>query len=228
MTDEDDELPYQSLDDIDFSVVTMGWRRLAMLENDLYLGMQGMNVGITDAVITDWEYSLLREYIEIERTPTELALHVSAFSQMWTLAVYEVMRIWRDRVFQFRTWHVNSGIDQAISNLSDDEPLNMTKNVRKKLLERFRDDATFRDRSDSEWQIFEPVYRSTELLRMNLAKHAAPGNNSVMPRAPGYGRINSYCGAMDYEVIDREENYYFMNRRDIAEGLREAFAKLRD
>jgi hypothetical protein len=227
MTDENNSLSYQPPDDIDFSVVTMGWRRLALFENDLYLGMQGMNVGMTDAVITDWEYSLLREYIKIEKTPTESALHVSAFSQMWTLAVYEMMRIWRDRVYRFRKWHENTGIDQAITNLADDDPLNMTKNVLRKLLERFRDEATFRERSDYEWQIFEPVFRTTELLRMNLAKHAAPGKESVIPRAPGYGRINMYCGAMDYEVVDRNQNYYFMNRRDIAEGLRDAFAKLK-
>ncbi len=216
---------YPVLDDSDFSIITMGWRRLALLEDDLYLGMQGMNVGMTDGVITDLEYALLREYIEIEKTPLDSAMLVSAFSQMWLLAVYEVMRIWRDRGYKYRKWHSNGGLTQAIENIGDDDPFNMTKSVRKKQLERYRDDVTFREQSDQQWTLFEPVFRIVELLRINLAKHAAPGKDSVMPRAPGYGRINMTCGAMDFEVVDRNESYCMLNRRDVAEKLREAFTR---
>jgi hypothetical protein len=219
---------YPVLDDSDFSTITMGWRRLALLEDDLYLGMQGMNFGMTDAVITDWEYSLLREYIEIEKTPLDSAMLVSAFSQMWLLGVYEVMRIWRERVYKYRTWYSSGGLTQAIQNIGDDDPLNMTKRVRKKQLERYRDDIAFRERSDQQWTLFEPIFRMVELLRMNLAKHAAPGNGSVIPRAPGYGRINMMCGAMDFEVTDRDGSYYILNRRDVAEKLRAAFKAIKD
>ena len=219
---------YTPIDEIDFSIITMGWRRLALLEDDLYLGMQGMNIGMTDATITQWEHSLLREYIEIEKTPMESALHVSAFSQMWLITAYEVMRLWRDRVYKYRKWHSNGGIDQVIKNLSEDDSLNMTIKVRKRQLERYRDKLKYRNRSNSEWDMFEPIFRMIEILRMNLAKHAAPGKDSVMPRAPGYGRINMMCGAMDYEVIDKGSNYYILSRRDVAEELRSAFKKLRD
>jgi len=219
---------YTPIDQIDFSIITMGWRRLTLLEDDLYLGMQGMNIGMTDAVITQWEDSLLREYIEIEKTPTESALRVSAFSQMWLITAYEVMRLWRDRLYKYRKWYLNGGIDQVIENLSDDDPLNMTVIVRKRQLELYRNKLEYRKRSDSEWDLFEPIFRMIELLRMNLAKHAAPGKDSVMPRAPGYGRINMMCGAMDYEVIDKDNNYYTLNRRDVAEQLRSAFKKLQD
>jgi len=219
---------YPIPDQIDFSIITMGWRKLALLEDDLYLRMQGMNVGITDAVITDWEYSLLQEYIEIEKTPGHSAMHVSAFSQMWLLGAYEVMRIWRNRIYSYRKWYSSGGLRQTIENIGDDDPLNMTKKVRKKQLERYRDDADFRERSDQQWMLFEPTYRMVELLRINLAKHAAPGKDSVMPRAPGYGRINMMCGAMDFEVVDRDEFYYILNRRDVAEKLRAAFTEIKD
>jgi len=66
----------------------------------------------------------------------------------------------------------------------------------------------------------EPIYRIIEIFRMNLAKHCAPGKDGIMPRAPGYGRINRWCGSMDYELIDRDGYYITMNRRDIADALR--------
>ena len=65
----------------------------------------------------------------------------------------------------------------------------------------------------------------TELFRMNLAKHSAPGKDRVIPRAPGYGRINRWCGAMDYELIEKDGYYTTMNRRDIADALRKTLGK---
>lgn len=219
---------YPYIDDIDFSIIINGWRSLSLLKNDLYLGMQGMNVGMTDPILTQWEYSLLNEYIEIEKTPSESAVQVSAFSQMWLLTTYEVMRIWRDRVYNYRKWYANGGLDQSIQNIVGDGTHNVARLIRKKLLEKYKDDKDFRERSDHEWELFQPVFRMVELLRMNLAKHAAPGKDSVIPRAPGYGRIDMLCGAMNYEVIDKENNYHYLNRRDVAEQLRKSFNSLKD
>jgi len=84
--------PYQSWDYLDFSVITMGMKWLPFFEDDLYLGMQAMNVGVVDSVITEYEYALLSEWFEIERTPTETAIAVSAMSQMWIYGLYEVLR----------------------------------------------------------------------------------------------------------------------------------------
>src|SRR2546421_501513 len=81
----------------------------------------------------------------------------------------------------------------------------------------------YRKRAEREWGVFEPVYRRVELLRMNLAKHAAPGKDTMLARTPGYGRINLACGAIDFEVIEKDGNYSFLNRRDIADALRNAF-----
>ena len=218
---------YTSPSKIDFSTLTMRWRDLALIEYDVYLGMQGMNIGIADAVITPWEYDLLREYINIERTPIDSAMTVSAFSQMWLFAVYEVMRVWRDRVYNYRKWHQTGGLNQIITNLDTADGMNMTKNVKKRQIERYRDDEDFRKRSRNEWALFEPVYRMVELLRMNLAKHAAPGKDTMLPRMPGYGRINPFCGAMDFEVINNDGSYYTLNRRDVADALRRTFITLK-
>ena len=184
-----------------------------------------MNVGVVDSVVTEYEYALLKEWFEIECTPTETALAVSAMSQMWVCGLYEVLRMWRDRGFQFNKLLQTGGVELKIASLSDDDPINLTIEVRKKQLARYKDDATYSSSIDETWERIEPVYRLTELFRMNLAKHNAPGKDGVIPRAPGYGRINKWCGAMDYELIEKDGFYTTMNRRDIADALRAILEK---
>jgi len=219
--DEHDDVPYESWEKLDFSVITMGMKKLPFFKDDLYLGMQAMNVGIVDSVVTEQEYALLRKWFEIERTPGELAIAVSALSQMWIYGLYEVLRMWRDRRYQFEKLHQNGGIDPKIESMTDDEPLNLTIEVRKRQLLRYKEDSAYRAKIDEVWTRLEPVYRMTELFRMNLAKHCAPGKDGVVPRAPGYGRINHWCGAMDYELVDKDGYYSFLNRRNIADALRD-------
>ncbi|HRK77440.1 MAG TPA: hypothetical protein PLQ95_02775 [Thiobacillus sp.] len=218
--DPEDEIRYPFWDALDFSIITMGMKKLPFFEDDLWLGMQGMNIGIVDSVITEYEYDLLREYNEIEKTPLESALAVTAMSQMWIFGLYEVFRLWRDRQFQFNKLLDTGGINPKLENLPDDDPQNLTLGIRRRQLERFRDDAAYRGEIEATWQKLEPIYRMVELFRMNLAKHCAPGKDGLLPRAPGYGRINCWCGAMDFELIDKEGYYHYMNRRDIADTLR--------
>lgn len=49
-----------------------------------------------------------------------------------------------------------------------------------------------------------PSFDSTSFSEC-LARHAAPGKGNVIPRAPGYGRINRWRGALDDELIDSED-----------------------
>jgi len=60
----------------------------------------------------------------------------------------------------------------------------------------------------------------TESIRINLAKHEVRGKANVIVRAPGYGRINGHCGALDFELDMGDNSYQLINRRDIAETLR--------
>ena len=219
--DEHDNVPYESWNKLDFSVITMGMKKLPFFKDDLYLGMQAMNVGVVDSVVTEQEYALLRKWFEIDRTPVELAVAVSALSQMWIYGLYEVLRMWRDRRYQFEKLRQNGGIDPKLESMTDDEPFNLTIEVWKRQLLRYKEDSAYRAKIDEVWTRLEPVYRMTELFRMNLAKHCAPGKDGVVPRAPGYGRINRWCGAMDYELVDKDGYYSFLNRRNIADALRD-------
>lgn len=136
---------YENLNKIDFSIIGSRLRRLPFFEDDTYLSMQGINVGIADPVITHYEYALLKEQFEAEKTPVEMAMAVSALSQMWIFGLYEVLRLWRDRKFQFEKLYKNGGIELKIKSLSDDDPLNHTIEIRKKQLMRYKANAEYRD-----------------------------------------------------------------------------------
>lgn len=226
-SDEEAEL-YQKIDDIDFSILASQFRNLPFYEDDLFLGMQAMNVGFVDAHVTQMEHYLLREYIEIERTPIETCMTVGALSQMWVYGTYEVLRMWRERKYQFEKWLNNGGIKQKIASLNELEGNipNLTQNVRKRQLEKFKEDPSYRESINFVWDVIEPAYKLVELYRINLAKHSAPGKGNMIPRAPGYGRINMFCGSMNYELTMRTGEYTVICRRDIADCLRNCLTEI--
>jgi hypothetical protein len=139
---------------------------------------------------------------------------------MWIFGLYEVLRMWRDRRYEFSKLAASGGVGAKLESLRSDDELNATIEVRIRQLQKFRDDAEYRARIEADWARLEPAYRMVELFRMNLAKHAAPGKDTITPRAPGYGRINRWCGSMDYELISKDGTYTTMSRRDIADALR--------
>jgi hypothetical protein len=216
------------IEDIDFSIIANDFRSLPFYRDDLFLGMQAMNIGIIDPNISQFEYDLLQTYIEKERTPSFEAMTVGAFSQMWIFALYEVLRLWRDREYNFSKLFKNGGIDLKLKSLADNEDdMNIALQARRRQLEKYRDDQSFRDEVEYCWVQLEPVYRLVELFRMSLAKHAAPGKSNAIPRAAGYGRINMLCGALDYELLLDRDSYELLNRRDVADNLREALLVIR-
>jgi hypothetical protein len=199
---DDSESYYPVLDQVDFAILVNEWRGVALFEDDVFLIMQGSNLGITDATITPWEYDVLRDLVAEERTAFS-CVPLNAFSQMWIFAAYELMRLWRERLRNLSKWEKCGGLNQAIANLAQTEDSNVSARMRKHQIERYRDDATFRHRSEAEWARFEPVFNCLDLLRINLAKHVNAGKNTIAS-APGYARIHPECGSMCYEIRDKE------------------------
>lgn len=127
-------------------------------------------------------------------------------------------------MYEFKKLYKNGGINQKLSSM-DDEFINITLDIRKKQLQKFNEDKKYRAEIDAAWEHIEPVFRLFELVRINLAKHCAPGKNNLIPRAPGYGRINYECGALDYDILLEKGWYDVVNRRDIADALRECLVR---
>jgi hypothetical protein len=208
---------------------------LPLMDDDPYLYMQVMNLGIVDDFLVDLERQLLREYMETERTPTPNALFASAISQMWIFAVYELLRTWRQRcraVLQFA---------EHLRNLSESKREAYVAAKKAKLknaspypedlkvthwrtFERAANDHDFVSHVQKAFDSSEGSYRKIEALRMHLAKHEMPKAPGSFAIAPGYGRIDMMNGSIYWQVLLRGNEVDIMSRRDIADFCRELIA----
>jgi len=219
MDEEDyDDRMYPVFEEIDFGRIHALFWRLSLFD-DMYLNTQAMNIVLIDQFITEWEYSLLPEYVEIEKTPLDTAMFVSAQSQMWIFALYELLRTWRSRINKLLKWKSNGGITQVLTNI-EQERFNLAAHFRKSHLETLRDDPAFASTLQSDSKLLDGVFAMTTAIRSNLAKHEIQGKENSVSARPGYGRINMWCGALDFELQHKDGSFEYLNRRDIAEALR--------
>jgi hypothetical protein len=177
---------------------------------------------LIDFYLQDLERDLLREYIEIERTPLPATLIVSALNQMWIFAVYELLRTWRQRVRDLRQEAQKVPVP-AIAGAEDTEPAleELAVVFRQGQLKRLRDEAGFADEVNEAYDRVEPLFRRIEALRMNLAKHEVPKMKGVPALAPGYGRIDMMSGSMVWQVDLGNMTVDMVSRRSLADQLRE-------
>ena len=188
------------------------------LFDELYLHMQAMNIAIVDSQLLEWEHALLREYVEIERTPVDSAMFVSAISQMWIFSVYELLRTWRQRINELIA--ISTGKKNAPEPKGAGDDINFNRVLREASIKKAQETEGYSDLLQNHLSSLEPAFRMCEGIRMTLAKHEVAKSPTMIPRAPGYARINMLCGAMDFEVIHKDESFEIINRRDIAECIR--------
>jgi hypothetical protein len=197
--------------------------------DELYLGMQALNIAIVDESLEAQESRLLGEYIEQERTPVMTAMFVSAQSQMWVFALYEFLRTWRQRVSDLLTW-----ADKLEQVPEGDRPATITE-------QRSRVEARARESRDADarWSVFERAndptfadelraardkterfFREVEAVRMSLAKHEVPRKYGMYAKAPGYGRIDMDTGSILWHVTVGNDEVLAVSRRGLADGAR--------
>ncbi|MFS2004132.1 hypothetical protein ACEN9F_10960 [Duganella sp. CT11-25] len=217
-----DSVPYVSFKEIDFTATAVGLRSL-LLGDGPDLSFQGLNIGIVDKFITQLEYDLLKTQFEEERTPIDKVVFVSAQSQMWIFAVYELLRTWRGQAKKMLSWG-EMGVLEKMRDGVDEGILNLSSVVRKAQIQMFIDNSSLLKALARDYARTDTVFYLVEAIRIRLAKHELPkgGGNSRFPRAPTHGTINRWCGALDYELDDGVQTTIGMvNRRDIAEGIRQ-------
>lgn len=213
-------LPYEPLDRIDFSKFFAGLGSLVFLENDMFLRMQAFNLQALDEWTTQLEYSVLREYMESERTPEE-AFFLNAQSQMWIMAIYELLRTWRQRVKYVEDLANSNGIPGEIERLrKETDYFHAGVEARINLLEDAAKDKGFVDRILRDRKRVHVPFRRIEAIRINLAKHEVRGKKGSIANMPGYGRINTWCGSLDYELSVGRYILGTISRRDVADSVR--------
>lgn len=150
MCDEYDErhLQYKHIEDIDPSRMLHVFRNISLFD-DMFLNMQAMNIAVVDRFITQIEYDLLRKYFGIVRTPTDSAVFVSAQSQMWIFAVYELLRTWWARVIKLMKWKNEGKLDEQIAKVSKADN-NLADHMQLKHIEWMKADADFYEKVKSD------------------------------------------------------------------------------
>jgi hypothetical protein len=204
-------------------------RDLPLLDQ-VFLGMQAMNVHLVDGYLEDWEAQLLAEYIERERTPTESALFVSALSQMWIFATYELLRTWKSRASEIVRWartldtlegdeHAGAvAANRAEVQLRAAEVLDADIHWRD--FERASEDAEFVDALRSALSRTAVAFHAVEAVRVWLAKHEVPRRDGLFAGAPGYGRIDMETGSIYWQVELGRDEVAIISRRGLADTLR--------
>lgn len=203
--------------------------------DDIYLRIQALNIELVDAYLSDMEHYLLQEYMEIEKTPLETTLLVSALSQLWIFGLYELLRTWRQR---------------AADILHFAEKLKpLDRNARKTLIsEKKREIKSSVPLFGSEMFYWSPYakagknlkfattircaidrserfFRRIEALRVSLAKHEIPKNRGKFALAPGYGRIDMSDGSIYWQVVLEKNEIDLVSRRAIADDCRALLKK---
>ena len=195
--------------------------RLHLLGDDVYLRMQATNVGMVDVFLMGIETQLRSTLGDDDGPDMELGFLLSAMSQMWIFAVYELLRTWRQRATTTLELLNANKLSQRIAELSTDEAF---EHVGRKLLaaqlQKVLDDPERAGEIKEHLRRSGMLYVRLDALRVTLAKHEDKGDRGSVAYAPGYGRFNLWCGAIEYTIGRGKDVYGTVNRRDIADGLR--------
>lgn len=194
---------------------------LYILGEDMFLRMQANNLQLVDKFTTDLEYQTLRELITEERTPAT-AHFLSAQSQMWIFAAYELLRTWQERCRKITKWADSGGLQQKLDAMrakAHGVPHYGLENQIQQL-EAVVADPSLVARIRTEMRHLHIPFTRLEFIRVAIAKHEVSGKAKEAALMPGYGRINMYCGSLDYQMDSGRVILGTINRRDIADELR--------
>jgi hypothetical protein len=211
---------YRAREEIGQHELADGLTSLQLLGGDPFMRMQATNLALVDEFIMQLETETLTTLLAEERTPG-IAFFLSAQSQMWIFAAYELLRTWRQRAREAIRLCNEGKLQEEIATLRKDRGYrHYGQELKADQLEKIiRDDSIVEKLREDMRVVYFPFFH-LEHIRIALAKHEVPGNKSIAAYAPGYGRINNECGSLDYELENDGIILGRVSRRDIAESLR--------
>ncbi len=219
--DEHDEIPYQPRDSIKPGQLQDALSNLKFLGDDPFLRMQAVNLDIVDQFLTDLEYKVLRDLHQEERTPPN-AFFLNAQSQMWIFAVYELIRTWEERAKDIIKWAKNGGLQHKLTHLQSEQIgfLHFGHEIHIDQLKAVIADPQIVHLIEGQLKHIHFQFVRLTYIRVSLAKHQVSGKARSIALNPGYGRINMWCGSLDYAMENARIQLGTISRRDIADALR--------
>ena len=149
------------------------------------LNMQATNLGMIDRWLIDIEAEVLKRLIAEERTPMDDAMFLSAQTQMWIFASYEIMRTWRQRAKDVLKLIDNSGLQLKIAALEEELGYMHTgRQIRALQLREVQDDPAKAVKIEADLRRTHIVFVQLEALRVSMAKHEVRGKPNMIGNRP--------------------------------------------
>ncbi|WP_009909941.1 hypothetical protein [Burkholderia thailandensis] len=220
--EEHDEGPrYDDPKAIDSMALYQSLSNLVFFSDDMYLRSQAQNLNLVDQFLMPLECRVLRELLETDSTPAD-TYFLLAQSQMWIFAAYELLRTWRQRASEIIKWHANHGLEQKLAALKERDKAGSHFGLRIRIeqIERVLNDEAIVAELDRQLRHTYIPFTRLEWVRVSLAKHEVSGSPKQAALMPGYGRINNWCGSLDFELENGKYSMGYINRRDVADSIR--------
>ena len=210
----------RSSEEIDIWGLPQSLGRLAMFAGDPFLTMQATNLGLIDRWLIDMEGDVQRRLIAGERTPSD-AMFLSALTQMWLFALYELMRTWRMRAKEVLKLFRNGGLQLKIEALEKELGYQHTgRELRAKQLRDVQRNPELVIKIEKDLRRTHIVFAQLEFLRVALAKREVSGRPNMIAMAPGYAPIDHWTGSLRYELSSGRDVMGYVSRREISDAIR--------
>lgn len=205
--------------EIDWSALRGALTSLQMLDEP-YLGMQATNLGIVDQFLTGLEFQVLQESFQDNRDVGGM-MFLNAQSQMWMFSAYELLRTWRQRIRETLDLLNTGGLQGRIEELLKDQGFrHHGMEDRAEQLRRVLKSPESRRLMEEDLRVTHVVFKQLDYLRIALAKHEVKGRRGSVALAPGYGRIDTWSGSIQYELEAGQLSLGTLSRRNVADGIR--------
>lgn len=220
---DDDGVLYRDPSEINAFEIPHALGSLALFGGNTWLYQQAHNIGIVDKWLMHQEQELLHQKMSDDRPPLDLMWFISAQSQMWIFAAYELLRTWRENAARAVRLHESGGLPLRIAALRRELPYRHHDRLRQaRELEIVLQNPSIISQVNEDLRRISMLFAQLEHLRVAIAKHQVAGTakNPGPAYAPGYARINLYTGSMQYELSNEHYICGELSRREIADGLR--------
>ena len=206
------------------------------LFDSVFLQMQAQNVAVVHAHLASLEDEMVSEYDERGQTPHKTVALVSALSQMWILALYEVLRTWRQMVDELLSYRRgldpirgHPSVEEKRAKLGSKRGASYQSAVSEELLdtaynEAFRKverDSTYAQQLESALAAVTPVFGRIADLRVALAKHELPGIRGVRAYGTDHARIDVESRSLQWMVERKDGTSEPMSRGSLVQELLE-------
>ena len=199
-------------------------RSLYLIDADPYLRMQALNVAIIDKFILSLEGEALEYFHREDRWPVEMVF-LSAQTQMWIFATFELLRTWNERNNKVLRLVANNGkgtgFDDRIASLERERGFpEIGRRMQAETLKRVATDRALQAKIDEDRRQIHTLLSRMKLLRVTLAKHQYAGHPTSVATAPGVGRPDIWTGSLSYELEKEGFSIGEMSRRAIGDAIR--------